>query len=129
MEQLNRLTRPEIEFFDKLREGKFCLQRSKATGAVHFYPRVASPGSGDTDLEWFEASGLGVVYATTVVRQRPPAQAYNVAVIDLNEGPRILSSVVDVPPEDVEIGAKVKAFVGLHNAEPAVLFRLCQERT
>ena len=49
------------------------------------------------ELDWVEASGLGRVYSTTVIRQKPPAPSYNLALIDLAEGPRMMSNIVDCP--------------------------------
>jgi uncharacterized OB-fold protein len=99
-----------------LREGRFMLQRSTASGAFVFYPRVAEPGTG-ADLEWVEASGRGIVYSTTVIRPRPPQESYNVALIDLAEGPRMLSRVEDVAPEDVHIGMAVQARIAEGESE------------
>jgi hypothetical protein len=114
---------PEAQFRAYLDQGRFMIQRSKSTGACVFYPRVAAPGSGAADLEWVEASGEGVVYSTTVVRNRPEKGGdYNVALIDLAEGPRMMSRVVDIDPADVRIGMKVRARVGDLDGAPQVLF-------
>jgi uncharacterized OB-fold protein len=113
---------PDQDFAAFLAEGRFMLQRVRATGQFVFYPRVAAPGSGDTDLEWVEASGDGVVYSTTVVRNKPPTPDYNVALIDLAEGVRMMGRVVDIDPAAVTIGMKVKAKVGEIDGVPAVLF-------
>ncbi len=99
------------------------IQRSASTGEHVFYPRVLNPGTGEADLEWVEASGEGTVYATTVTRRRPEKGGdYNVALIDLAEGPRMMSRVVGVEPEDVRIGMKVRAKIDELNGAPAVVF-------
>ena len=85
-------------------------------------PRVAEPGTGDTDLEWFAPSGRGVVYSTTVVRTRPPAEPYNVALIDLEEGPRVTSKVVGIPASDVRIGLKVQARIEQVDGKALLVF-------
>lgn len=114
---------PAEEFEAFLRQGKFMLQRSAGTGEYVFYPRIAAPGTGVQDLEWVEASGEGTVYSTTVVRRRPDSGGdYNVALIDLAEGPRMMSRVTGVAPEDVTIGMAVTARVGDIDGEPVVLF-------
>lgn len=100
---------PEQDYLRFLAEGRFMLQRSRSSGRYVFYPRVAEPRTGATDLEWIEASGDGTVYATSVMRQRPPTPSYNVALIDLAEGPRMMSRVEGIAPEDVRIGMRVKA--------------------
>ncbi|MOA13544.1 hypothetical protein D3C78_1336030 [compost metagenome] len=112
---------PESDYQRFLAEGRFMLQRSRQTGAYVFYPRVAQPGTGDTDLEWVEASGRGVVYSTTVVRQRPPIPSYNVALIDLVEGVRMMSRVEGVAPEEVRIGMAVRAKISCDDHAAAVL--------
>ncbi len=99
------------------------IQRSKSSGRYVFYPRTLEPGTGAADLEWVEASGDGVVYATTVNRQRPESGGdYNVALIDLAEGPRMMSRVVGIEPSAVKIGMKVKAKVDKIGDKPAVVF-------
>jgi uncharacterized protein len=115
-------THPEAEFGAFLEQGRFMLQRSRTGGACFFYPRVAEPGTGNTDLEWVEASGDGVVYSTTVIRQKPPTPHYNLALIDLAEGARLMSRVEGVAPEGVRIGMKVRAKVIRENNSPLLVF-------
>ena len=112
---------PESEYQRHLSEGRFMLQRAKQSGAYVFYPRVAEPGTGSTDLEWVLASGRGVVYSTTLVRQRPPTPNYNVALIDLEEGVRMMSRVEGIEPEAVRIGQAVQAKIVRDAADVAVL--------
>ncbi len=100
---------PEADFRHHIEAGRFMLLRSRAGGAVVYPPRVAVPGSGETDLEWVPASGRGTVHATTTVRCKPPAADYNVALIDLAEGPRMMSTVVGIAPSAVTIGMAVRA--------------------
>lgn len=85
------------------------LQRSRASQRCFFYPRTLEPGSGALDLEWVQASGLGTVYAITVVRPKPPAEPYNVVLVDLAEGPRMMSRVECTPADSVKIGQRVRA--------------------
>lgn len=114
---------PEKAFEDFLSEGKFMIQRSASSGAYVFYPRTIAPGTGTADLEWVEASGDGTVYATTVNRVRPEHGGdYNVALIDLAEGPRMMARVVGVAPDAVTIGMKVRAKVDKIGETPAVVF-------
>ena len=113
---------PEKEYFEHLAAGRFMIQKSRSTGGHVFYPRVAEPGTGATDLEWVAASGHGTVYSTTVIRQKPPTPNYNLALIDLAEGPRLMSRVDGVAPEDVKIGMPVRARVIVENDQPMVVF-------
>ncbi|HET6970641.1 MAG TPA: OB-fold domain-containing protein [Phenylobacterium sp.] len=114
--------KPDEDFRRFLSEGRFMLQRSVETGAYVFFPRMAEPGTGAA-LEWVEASGKGVVHATTVVRKKPPEPSYNVALIDLEEGPRLMSRVEGVAPEDVLIGMAVLADIFVEEEGPVLVFR------
>ena len=114
--------RPEQEFLAFLEQGRFMIQRSQDSGRYIFYPRVAEPGSGSTRLEWVEASGEGVVHSTTTVSQKPPTPNYNVALIELAEGPRMMSRVQGLPAEEVRIGMRVKARIVRENDRPVVVF-------
>src|SRR5690606_20746487 len=110
---------PEAQFKSYLQEGKFMIQRSRASGKYVFYPRLAIPSTGATDLEWVEASGRGTVYSITVNRSK--TETYNVALIDLEEGVRMMSLVAG--HESVPIGTPVQASIAVvHNGEPAVIF-------
>ena len=113
---------PERDYLAFLAEGRFMLQRSRSSGRFVFYPRVAEPGTGATDLEWVEASGRGTVYATSVVRRRPPAADANVALIDLAEGVRMMSRVEGVDPASVRIGMAVQARIDRDGTAPVVVF-------
>lgn len=100
---------PEAEWRRHLAEGRFMIQRSASTGRHVFYPRLLAPGDGARDLEWVEASGRGTVHAVTVVRKKDPADSYNVALIALEEGPRLMSRVDGIAAEAVTIGLPVRA--------------------
>lgn len=99
------------------------IQRSRSSGRYVFFPRVAEPGSGRSDLEWVEASGFGTVYSITVNRTREGS--YNIALIELDEGPRLMSRVEGV--ETVPIGTRVKARITEIDGEPAVVFDVVRE--
>lgn len=114
--------RPELDYFAHLAQGRFMLQRSRSSGRYVFYPRMAEPVTGALDLEWVPASGFGTVYATTVVRPKPPQQAYNVVLVDLDEGPRMMSRVEQLAPDAVRIGMRVQARITTHDAKPLVVF-------
>jgi uncharacterized OB-fold protein len=113
---------PDADYRRHLAAGRFMLQRTRSSGAFVFYPRVAEPGSGASDLEWVEASGRGSVYSSTIVRCKPPAADYNVALIDLAEGPRMMSRVVGIAAAEVKIGMPVRARIVIDNDAPLVVF-------
>lgn len=114
-----------------LAEGRFLIQRSTSSGAFVFYPRAIAPTTGADDLEWVEATGKGTVYASTIIRR--PAKFggdINNVLIELEEGPRIFSRIVDVENENIHIGMKVQAAVmtpdfgpNAKSGEPAVFFK------
>ena len=114
---------PEAQFKQHLADGKFMIQRSKSTGKHVFYPRQFIPTTGEDDLEWVEAAGTGTVYSTTVNRRSPEkGGTFNLSMINMDEGVRMLSRVVDIAPEDVKIGMKVKARIQELNGAPAVVW-------
>jgi uncharacterized protein len=99
-------------FWDGLREGELRYQGCTECGTVQFYPRAICTGCG-VEPEWRVASGRGTVHTFTVIRQHgtPPFKEqtpYVVAMIDVEPGFRIMGNVVDVAPDDVEIGLPVR---------------------
>ena len=116
------MIQPERQYLEFLAQGRFVIQRSRTSGRYIFYPRVAEPATGCTDLEWVEPSGKGTVYSVTVVRQKPPVPDYNVALIELAEGPRVMSRVDGLSPHAVRIGMAVQARVIRENEAPLLVF-------
>lgn len=95
---------------EQLEQGNFLIQRCLSCTRGIFYPRMICPHCGSDQLEWFKPSGQGVVYSTTVVRRKPEHGGdYNVVLVDLAEGPRMMSRVDDVAPDAVTIGMPVSA--------------------
>ena len=109
---------PEQRYKAYLAQGRFMIQRSRGSGRYCFYPRLAIPGSAETDLEWVDASGRGAVYSITNNRRREGD--YNVALVDLEEGVRMMSRIVGV--DKLPIGARVKARIETLDGAPAVVF-------
>ena len=72
-----------------------------------FFPRLICPYSGSEKLEWRVSKGRGTVYATTIVHPAEGAP-FNVALVDCDEGFRLMSRVEDVAPDAVKIGMRVK---------------------
>ena len=87
-----------------------------------FYPRWLAE-----DWEWVDASGRGTVYSRTIIRQKPERGGdYCIAIVELDEGPRMLTRVTGMPASEVTIGMRVIAKVELPpwdvKSEPVVLF-------
>lgn len=111
---------PEAQYRAFLHQGRFMIQRSRSTGRHVFYPRVAAPGTGEADLEWIAAKGTGTVHATTVNRSKEGA--LNICIVELDEGPRLMSRVEGIAPEAVRIGLRVRARIGEEAGAPILLF-------
>lgn len=94
-------------------EGRLLLKRCDACGHVIWYPRAICPDCHSTDTSWFEASGNGVVYSFTVNRRGDgpwkEAAPYVLAYVELDEGPRVMTNIVDCDVDTVAIGQRVTA--------------------
>lgn len=106
-----------------LQSGKLAFQHCNDCGSSVFYPRVLCPVCGGNSLKWQESSGRGTVYATTTIYRRD-LDPYNVALVDLEEGFRMMSRVEGVPAEAVEIGMNVrlKVLPAKGEEEPVAVF-------
>ena len=97
------------EFWDGCRDGRFLLKHCNACGADHFYPRPFCPTCWSDDVEWREASGRATLYTYSIVRQNdlPPFNErvpYVAAIIELAEGPRVMTNIEGCAFDDLEIG-------------------------
>ena len=75
-------------------------------GSAVFPPRLAQPGSG-APLRWAVSAGRGAIYSTTVVRRRG-AEPAGIVLVTLDEGFRMMSTVIGRAPEEVAIGDRVE---------------------
>ena len=98
---------PLATYLAYLDRGQLAYQFSPEADAPVFFPRVICPKTGSANLEWRISTGLGTVHATTVVHPQQ-GTPYNVALIDVDEGFRMMSRVEDVPPDQVRIGMRVQ---------------------
>lgn len=113
----------DAEFERRLSEGTFSIQRCDDTQKFFFYPREFSPFTGSRNVSWHACSGDATVYSTTVIRRKPDRGGdYNLAIVELAEGPRMMSRVEGVAPTDVRIGMKVKARIAESDGKPIVVF-------
>jgi uncharacterized OB-fold protein len=98
-------------FWDAARDGRLVAQRCAGCGRLQHPPRPMCPSCHGLDLEMVDLAGTGVVYSYSILHHpQHPSFDYPVvaALIDLDEGVRILSNLVDVPPEEVRIGMPVE---------------------
>ena len=105
------LTQP---FWDAARQRELWVQRCRSCSTHLFYPRCLCTTCGSSDVGWVQASGHGTVFTYTVARKPThPAFAdrvpYVIAVVELDEGPKLTTNLVEIDPDDVSIGLRVQA--------------------
>ena len=103
---------PETQhFWDGTQAGELRLQRCDACANVYFPPRPFCPSCASRKVSVFKASGKGTLYSY-VINHRPAAPGftppYAIAVVELDEGPRMMTNLVDMDFKDVKIGMSVK---------------------
>lgn len=107
-------------------EGRLEVQLCASCARRVFPPRTLCPHCGGGELAFRPVSGLGTVYSTTVVRQRDAEGGpYNLALVDLDEGVRLMSRIEGLLPQDVRIGLRVRARIAATDAatgSPLVVF-------
>ncbi len=107
----------------QLAEGRFMIQRCGGCGQHVYFPREVCPHCGGHDLAWVAPSGLGTVYSVTTIRRKADAGGdYNVCLVDLDEGVRVMSRVELQPADAVEVGQRVKARVVQKDGQGVVVF-------
>ena len=99
-------------YWEGARQGRLLLQRCGDCGTLRFFPRYLCTACGSDRTEWAEASGRGTVHSFTIVHRAafPEFQArtpYVVALIDLEEGPRVMTNIVGDDALGVAIGDAV----------------------
>ncbi len=100
------------EFWRRVASHALAFQRCLACRAFRFYPRALCPECLSDRAEWVAASGRGTVYSFTVCH-RPASEAfaaatpYIVALVDLAEGVRLLTNLVDCAPTEARVGMPV----------------------
>lgn len=113
-------------FWQAADEGQLLLQRCQECGHHQFYPRAICRHCWSENVTWEQASGDGRIWTYTVAHQ-PGHPAWNdeapyvIAIVELDEGPRMLSRVIDCDRRDVTVGARVRLAAG---ATPPLAFTL-----
>ena len=111
----------DAQYAAHLAAGRFMIQRGRKSGTPIFPPAPVAPRTGE-DLEWFEPSGKATVYSVTIMRKKPPKPSFAIALVDLEEGPRMMTRIDGIEPEDVRIGMKVAARVIEEEEKKIVVF-------
>lgn len=114
---------PDAIYASHLAKGRFMIQKCRACGQHVFYPRLLCTHCGRAELEFVPASGQGVVYSTTVQRRRPEQGGdQNLALVDLAEGPRMMTRIDGMAPHEVRPGLAVEAHIIDENERRFVVF-------
>lgn len=97
---------PETKpYWDGVNKGKLMIQRCTKCGP-YFYPRPFCPNCFSWDVAWFEASGKGKIYSFAISHRKLPQmkdQPYVIAIIELEEGPRLMSNITGVDPDPTKL--------------------------
>ena len=101
-----------LPYWNAARERRLLIRKCKACSSLHFMPRHLCPVCWSDDLEWIESNGKGTVHSFTIIRRAATAAfasqvPYVVALIDLAEGPRMITNVVGENALSVTIGDRV----------------------
>jgi uncharacterized OB-fold protein len=107
---------PEVKaFWDATAEGRLVLPKCTECQTLIWFPRPFCPSCASTSVEWVQASGRATVYSFTVNRRGVAdlpayrdAGVYVLAYVELDEGPRIMTNIVDCDPDSVRVGQKVE---------------------
>jgi uncharacterized protein len=98
---------PETEaFWEATKDGKFMLRYCGDCEKTHWYPRAICPHCFSDNSEWREASGRGTIYTYSVTRRANPP--YAIAYVKLEEGPTMISNLVDCSYDDLAVGQAVE---------------------
>ena len=108
--QIDAETRP---FWDAAREHRLLVRSCTSCGRPHYYPRPFCPFCWNGRVEWVEASGRATLYTYSVVHANdlppwPERVPYIAAVVDLAEGPRMMTELVGCQPEQAVIGMDLR---------------------
>lgn len=117
------------EFWEGCRGRELLIQRCRVCGTFRYYPRIMCPNCGSWDTEWVKVSGKGKVYSWGVTyRAFHPGFAgdipYASVIVELDEGVRLTTNIVDVTPEGLYIGMPVEViFEDVTNEITLPMFR------
>ena len=118
------ITTDTEEFWKATLEGRLLLRRCESCGESIWYPRPVCPFCHSTTTSWQEASGRGSIYSFSVVRRSggefASAVPYVLAYVELEEGPRMMTNIVDSVIEDLVIGQPVELVFHKTSGEAAL---------
>ena len=101
------LASPETgAFWQAAKDQKLLLKRCRACARFHWYPRAICPHCMSGETEWVEAAGEGTIYSFSVMERAETP--YAIAYVELAEGVRVMTNIVDCPFADIRIGQPVR---------------------
>ena len=101
------MSSPETEpFWAAARQGKFLIKSCTSCGKAHWYPRACCPHCMSETTEWVESPGRGTIYSVSVMKRAP--EVYAIAYVTLEEGPTMMTNIVECDYDTVAIGDKVQ---------------------
>lgn len=99
-------------FWEATAEGRLLLRQCKDCETIIYYPRALCPECASFNTDWIEASGNGEIYSFTVNHRGDgpykDSAPFVVAYVELDEGPRMMTNIVDTDPSSVEVGQRVR---------------------
>jgi uncharacterized OB-fold protein len=93
------------EFWKAAGEGRLLIKRCRACSKFHWYPRAICPHCMSGETDWVEAKGEGTIYSFSVMERAEIP--YAIAYVELAEGVRMMTNIVDCPFADIRIGQAV----------------------
>jgi uncharacterized OB-fold protein len=115
---------PNVEnlpYWEAAARGKLLVKFCHACGETHFYPRALCPFCFSDRTEWREASGKGTIYSFSVMRR--VAAPYALAYVSLDEGPAMMTNIVDCDLATLRIGQAVRVvFKTSASGQPVPMF-------
>jgi hypothetical protein len=114
-------------FYDGAAEGKLLIKLCGACGEHHFYPRPFCPTCWSDEVTWVEASGAASLYTYSVVHRNdlppfPERVPYVAAIVELAEGPRMETNIVDADPDTLEVGMALEVTFRAHTDDLVLPF-------
>ncbi len=111
-----------VPFWDAAAKGSLLLKTCRSCSQPHFYPRTICPFCNSDDTAWQTASGRGTIYSWSVMRRAPDPWA--IAYVTLEEGPTIMSNIVECDFDALRIGQQVEVvFVAAEDGSAVPMFR------
>lgn len=109
--EIDTFTRP---YWEAAAEGRLLIRRCGACGTAHHYPREFCPHCWSENVTWEQSAGRATLYTWSTIHRNdlPPFNTrtpYTAAIVDLTEGPRMMTELIDCPQDNLRIGMRLEA--------------------